>query len=176
MFLRIAKCVTTVALLCHAGSALAIFDVQALVGKRWYKWETEDDTHGLASQSLGVAAHLDPIPLVPVSFGVAAFMHDIRAEDWPGGGVDEASVIEAGLDVQAWLPMVPLVTPYVRLNYPLHSVIAAKGKVESPTGDVDVAIAGKLKGFNLHVGAEFSIIPLVSVIVEAGKGMQTFHV
>ena len=69
MFLKSLKLLALPLALLYAGSAYAFFDAELLLGKRWYELDS-DPKSNIASQEIAVAAHLDPIPLVPVSFGL----------------------------------------------------------------------------------------------------------
>lgn len=151
-----------------SGSSFAFFDVEAMVGKRWYKFEnTGADTNSVASQEINVAAHLDPIPLIPVGFGLGITSGTLNKDDM-GTGISEAKLLEVDLEVKAWIPMVPVVTPFVKVKVPLSSKILIKGD--------SYAAVYKLTGLHLNAGILIPIIPLIKVTVEAGKGMQSWEV
>lgn len=167
------------AMFMFSSSSFAFFDVEGMVGKRWYKFEsTGSTTTNVASQEVDLAVHLDPIPLVPVAFGVGLLSGDLNKDDF-ASGVTEAKVIEADIEVKAWLSMVPFVTPYVRIKVPAYARLAVKGKTELDStlpGEEDYAYVYKLSGYHANVGILYPIIPLVRVTLEAGKGMQTTEI
>lgn len=156
-----------------SSTSFALVDVEALVGKRWYSTKiTGDKTNGVSSQEIGLAVHLDPIPLIPVGFGVGVLSGTLNKDDLKGIGFDEGSVMEVDFEVKAWIPMIPIVTPYVKVKVPLMSRVALKGKQTVNNTEQDVAALVKLTGYHTNVGIQYSIIPLVSLTLEAGKGMQ----
>ena len=164
---------TAVAL--HAGSAQAFFDAELMYGKRWYAMEGADDkTHGVQSQEIQVAAHISPIPLVPVSIGALINMGTLKTADF-GPDVSDAKVFQAGVDVMAWIPMVPFVTPFARLTVPLVSTMALKYKVDTDVPNVqqNVVETDKLSGYHLDVGAKIPVLPLINVLVEVGMASET---
>lgn len=162
-----------------SGTSLALFDVEAMVGKRWYQFEnTDGDTKNVASQEINVSAHLDPIPLIPVGFGLGIISGNLNKGDF-GPDVTEASVLEVDLEVKAWIPMVPVVTPYVKVKIPLSAKLAIKGKGDYDStipGDETYAAVYKLTGLHVNAGVQIPIIPLIKVTVEVGKGMQSWEV
>jgi hypothetical protein len=155
-----------------ATSASAFFDVQVLGGKRWYELNRNGETGGVASQEVNVAAHVDPIPLVPVAFGAGVALGNLRKGDW-GKDVETAQVFQAGLDIMAWLPFVPVVTPYARIKVPLVGTITTKEKI-TPTsgGSEELKSTTKLTGYHLNAGVKYSPLPLIKLLVEVGMGME----
>jgi hypothetical protein len=168
--LKLARWSVALATLATAGEAAAFFDAQVLVGKRWYSLESDGEKSGVQSQEIALAAHLDPIPLVPVSFGASVAIGTLRKDDIGG---DTGSVVEPALEVCGWLPMVPFVTPYARLKIPVMSTLIMKGKTDLGTEEVDYVATSKLSGYHLNVGAKWSPLPVVKLLVEIGKGMET---
>ena len=153
-------------------SALALFSGELLVGKRWYEVEGEDETNGVDGQVIHVGAHVDPIPLVPVAIGLGIDTITLDGSDMYPLDVDTATIFEAGIEVKAWIPMVPVVTPYAKINYPVVSTYLAKGKIDVAGEELDYASKGELSGYHLHLGAEMSLIPLMSLMIEVGMGSQ----
>lgn len=171
--MRIVRLLACTAALIHGSAAFAFFDVQVLAGKRWY--EIDSDPKGkVASQEIDLAAHIDPIPLVPVAFGASAAMGTLSKGDL-GDSVTEAKTFEASLEVMAWLPMVPFITPYARLKYPVMGTWVVKDKSDVSGASVDTVATAKLTGFHLNVGAKWSPLPVVGVLFEVGRGMQQYQ-
>ena len=181
MLSRITRILAVPALLAamlSASSAFALIDAEALVGRRWYTLGT-DPASKISSQEVAVAAHLDPIPLIPISFGARVAMGTLNEGQvknaFGASSIDQATVAEAGLDVMAWIPLVPIITPYVRLNIPVYGVWAVKGKVNTLiAGDVALAQQAKLSGTQVSIGAKYSVLPLVKVLFEANYGKETW--
>lgn len=161
-------------LLAHAGSAMALVDAQVLVGRRWYDWKPDGGTkRGVTSQEVGVAVHVDPIPLVPVAFGASVVSGSPSKTDLV---VDQAAVIQASAEIMAWVPMVPFVTPYLRVRYPVQGSLATKLKVTDPTTGVEGEFAKTytISGPQISIGAKIPTLPMIKLLVEAGQGMETY--
>lgn len=160
--------ITAASVLFCSSSSFAFFDVEAMVGKRWYKFEnTGAETSNVASQEINIAAHLDPIPLIPIGFGLGVTSGTLKKGDMDSS-ISEAKLLEVDFEVKAWIPMVPVVTPYVKVKVPLSSKLSVKGDSYSQES--------KLTGMHLNVGIQIPIIPLLKVTVEAGKGMQSSEI
>ncbi|MBM4252550.1 MAG: hypothetical protein FJ146_11315 [Deltaproteobacteria bacterium] len=159
-------------------AALALIDAQGMVGRRWYKLGTDPATK-VSSQEIAVAAHLSPIPLVPVSFGARVAAGTLDTTQLKGiygaSSIDAGAVMEAGLDVMAWIPLVPIITPYVRLNIPVYGTWLVKGKlIDTSLLSVPFERAAKVSGTQLSVGAKYSVLPLISVLFEANYGKESW--
>ena len=173
MFRNLIAGVTLATAAFAASSAYALVDAQLLVGKRWYEVEnsTTNKTSGVAGQEVTLAAHIDPIPLVPIAFGGSFSMIDLNKGDLPGN-VSEAKVAEAAVEVMAWVPMVPVITPYVRFKYPVVSEMVQKYKINVAGTETEYAVTSKLTGYHLNAGVRYAPLPLISFMAEVGMGMQ----
>ncbi len=163
--------------------SFAFFDAEATVGKRWYQWEGKDTAdvvgkHGVQSQEVQVSAHLSPIPLIPIGFGALINVGSPDKNDLAYmGNVTDAKVFQAALDFTAWLSLVPILTPYVRVTFPVYSAVAIKSKITNetvPANPIEVVTTGKLTGYHLDVGAKFNFLPLVKLLVEVGTAGETY--
>ena len=162
--------IATASVLFCSGTSFALFDGEVLVGKRWYKFENSGGTsYNVASQEMYAAVHLDPIPVIPIGFGLGAIAGDLQGEDFGGQGIDEAKLVELDLEVKAWIPMVPVVTPYVKVKVPLSAKLAVKGK---DAANAEFAEVYKLTGMHLNAGILYPVIPLVKIVLEVGKSTQ----
>jgi hypothetical protein len=158
---------------------LALFDAQVLAGKRWYKLEG-DDSAKISSQELSVAAHLDPIPLVPVAFGLRATAGALTSDEvksaYSMSKVDAAAVTSLGLDVLAWIPLVPVFTPYIRATIPVSATWGVKGDAAATVAGQSVylpfAQTSSISGPELSLGAKFSLLPLIKFSVEVNQASQ----
>lgn len=156
----------------YAGSAFALFDVQVMAGKRWYVTDEADEDGGkFAAQEFDLAAHLDPIPVVPVAFGVSFQVINPRTEDLH---VDAAKGFQGGLDFMGWLPFVPVVTPYARLTLPLFGswVVENKGTDATTNTEYKTVTTSKVNGYRLGVGAKYSLLPVLDLLFEANLGQE----
>ena len=181
MLSRIARVLAVPALLAstlYSSAAMALIDAEALVGRRWYKLG-DDNGSKINSQEVAVAAHLDPIPLVPVAVGARIGMGSLDTTQLKGiysaSSIDTGAVLEAGLDIMAWIPLVPIITPYARLNIPVYGTWAVKGNlVDSTLVTIPFERDAKISGTQLSVGAKYSVLPLVKVLFEANYGKETW--
>lgn len=155
------------ALATASSSASAFIDVGLGLGRRNAKWNQDSSDSSLTSDVLKVSAHLDPIPLVPVSFGLAAY-----SETWHVSEADQGltslrsySIVP---EVTAWIP-IDSFKPYGRVGYSILSAYAGKASIKIPgsspvTGDLALA------GIGMHIGAglewEVPVIPMLSVFGE----------
>ena len=171
---RLGAAALVVAAAWTATPAWALFDVEGLLGKRWYELSTSPKSTNAATE-LVVAAHLDPIPLVPVAFGARVAQSTWRAEDYPSlASVSSAQLTTAAVDVTAWLPLVPVATPYVRLSVPVYGAYAVKGKLQGAAASA-YEETGSVSGADLGLGLRFSILPLVKILIEVNHGAETYQ-
>jgi hypothetical protein len=171
----IGRVVALSVVLAHAGSAMALVDAQVLVGRRWYDYKPNGGTkQGVASQEVGVAVHVDPIPLVPVSFGTSVVSGSPSKDDLK---VDQAAVMQVFGEVMAWVPMVPFVTPYVRVRYPVQGAWTSKkaNVVDETSGTPgEVVATNTIAGPQISLGAKIPVLPMIKLLVEAGQGIETY--
>ncbi len=179
-FTGFGKVVTIFALLASS-QAWAIFDAQVLAGKRWYKIEG-DAPAKISSQEVSVAAHIDPIPVVPVAFGLRATTGALTSNEvksaYSLSKVDAGATSSVGIDVLAWVPLVPVFTPYIRATIPVMAKWAVKGDTPTTTGGVTVdtpyAQVASISGPELSLGAKFSFLPLIKFSIEVNQASQKF--
>jgi hypothetical protein len=177
-FTRVLALPTLVAAALQSTAALAFFDAEGLVGRRWYNIGTDTPTK-VSSQEIAVAAHIDPIPLVPIAIGARIAAGTLDTTQLKGiysaSSIDTGAVMEAGLDVMAWIPLVPIITPYVRLNIPVYGTWLVKGKlIDTALLSVPFERDAKISGTQISVGAKYSVLPLVKVLFEANYGKESW--
>ncbi len=177
-FTRVLTLPVLMAAALQSTAALAFVDAQGLVGRRWYKIGTDPATK-VSSQEIAVAAHLDPIPLIPVAIGARIGAGTLDTTQLKGiysaSSIDSGAVLEAGLDLMAWVPLVPIITPYVRLNIPVYGTWLVKGKLlDTALLSVPFQREAKISGTQLSVGAKYSVLPLVKVLFEANYGKESW--
>ena len=178
MLLKMLRLVALPLILLHAGSAFALIDVEALAGKRWYKLGVSPSQQVSATE-VALAAHVDPIPLIPVSFGVRASSAALNTNDlksyYGAASVSSALMVEAGLDVMVWVPLIPIITPYARLNLPVYGIwkVAGAAANGNPTPS-DFTHNGKVSGVQGSIGFKYSPLPLISVLFEVNRAAETW--
>lgn len=159
-------------LLCLVGMLLsveasALISVEGSYGLVGASLSEQDSDH--SGSSFRGALHLDPIPLVPVSFGLAlsSLELDDDGEKLGGGG------FFLGLEVKAWIPFVPVVTPYGRLSYVPYGLLTQSGSTESGSNTFPFESAYDLDGILYAVGIDWQPLPLLSLFLEYQMGTLT---
>ena len=154
--------------------ASALVDAQIGLGRRNAKWDQDSKSSSTSSDVLKVAAHLDPIPLVPVSFGLALYSETWKVSETDQGltSLKSYSVVP---EITAWLPTGDF-KPYASVGYSILSAYTGKAVIStgagtSATGDIYLAGAG------LHIGAgvEWSVpvVPMLSIFGELEYASET---
>ncbi len=149
--------------------ALAIFDAQVLVGKRSGDAEdTSDKTKtGLEGTEIQAAVHIDPIPLVPVAFGLYAAQGNFEFES----GTSKLTGLEVGAQLYAWFPLgIAGLKPYAKLGFPLYSAFKQDVETAVLTYSSIFKATGPHIGFGLGYG--LPLLP-ISLLLEFDMGRQT---
>lgn len=163
----------------------ALVTAQALVGTHSNSFSGPiggGDVKGTGTQ-LGLVGQIDPIPLVPVGFGLGVTMPTSSGEDSSGNGIDLTGTL-VDLHVTAWTPIGLFgVTPYVKLgyvvfgayklDYSLKNSVNIGGAAITPTSPVNATIPLKSTGSLLSIGASYSLLPLISVLFEINTRSET---
>lgn len=146
-----------------SSEAFAVFDAQLLLGQR----SGEVNDSDAKSQEVGVAVHVDPIPAVPVAFGLYA--NSISFEDSDNGYASGFSGLEAGVQVYAWFPIgIAGLKPYGKLGIPLYSAIKGDQDVSGTSSDLVM----ETSGMHINFGVGYSPLPLMAILFEVGLGQQ----
>lgn len=146
----------------------ALFDAQVLYGQRTGKFEVGGVSETLKGNEIKAAAHLSPIPLVPVGFGLS--MSNVTYPDDKGAvSFTDFQGLEASAEVTAWVPLPGFnIKPYAKLGYVIYGAYGQDGKTTDVNTGVeqDVKSVYKPKGTTLALGLSWSPLPLVSVLFE----------
>ncbi|MCX6126176.1 MAG: hypothetical protein NTV34_15700 [Proteobacteria bacterium] len=142
----------------------AFIDAQAELGTRSATWAQDGTSSKVSAQVLRASAHLDPIPLVPVSFGLGAY-----SETWKVNETDQGltSLQSYSLtpEVLAWLPLGDF-RPFGRIGYSLLSAYSGKASIQvgATKNTGTMALVGN--GVHLAAGLEWNVpmVPLLSII------------
>lgn len=137
--------------------ALALIEGELSVGNRTGEFSGKS----LSGTTIELAGHLDPIPLVPVSFGIRVVNDTFNPSvaDHMFKSLSSTAIVP---EVSAWFPFGDI-KPFARLGYSLVSVY--KGTVETtdnsttPSGDV----AYKSTGVRMAAGINYSVFPFVAL-------------
>lgn len=161
-----------------SSQAQAFVDAQALIGQRSATIEGNNVSDKATATEVNLSVHIDPIPLVPVSFG--GYLSTLDYDTDADGDLRAATLkgTEAGLEVMAWLPMVPVITPYAKLGLPVYSVFKADLIDTDPVTNVTREIPAVMKSSGLHlgIGAMWSPLPLVAILAQVDLGTQKMKV
>jgi len=145
-----------------AGTSFGFIDGGVEYGVRQGTWQQGDSDHSISAQTIRVSGHLDPIPLLPVAFGLGIYSEtwDAKAEDHGLKSLSSFSVVP---EVVGWIPLEPF-KPFARLGYSVASGYSGKAVLGSGEGNVSFA------GLGLHMGAGLEyivpVVPLLSVLAE----------
>ena len=146
--------------------ANAFIDGGVAVGRRNANWNQDPKASNLSSDVLKVSAHLDPIPLIPISFGLALYSETWKVSEMDQGltSLKSYSVVP---EVTAWLP-IDSFKPYARVGYSI--LTAYTGNAAVTIGNTRNTGTMALAGIGMHVGAgvEWSVpvIPMLSIFGE----------
>lgn len=147
-----------------ASPAWALFNAQVLTGKRDTKFKGDGVSDSLDGNELRLAAHLDPIPLVPIGFGLS-----LAQTSWDDEsaklGTDKITGTDIDLEVEAWFPLeLAGLVPFVKLGYTIA------GLYELELGD----LKGKYKpsGLSLHAGVKWEFLLRLGVMFEIEKATR----
>jgi|GEM_PF-1323653 len=148
----LAKCaLVAMSVLGLSSPAFAIFDITAQYGMLSGEFKADDsDAVKLKNGSvLRVGLHIDPIPVVPIAFGVYVDKSQFEADDF---AYDTAAGLEGGVQLYAWFPIsIASLKPFAKISYPLYS----KGLAESDLIKTTYSTSGPHVGF----GVGYKLIP-----------------
>lgn len=159
-----------------ASQAQALFDVEAFVGTASFTTNS-DNAKKISGNQVAVSAHLDPIPLVPVGFGLHIGVPGGTATETADGIEIKSKIagLSVDLELMAWSPVALLgLTPYVKLGATVYGKAAWDMDLTTPTtvAGQDVTIKGKnvydfsATGSSFALGIQYSLIPFVALMLE----------
>jgi hypothetical protein len=152
--------------------AWALFNAQVLTGKRTTDFKASGaKAQSLEGDELKAAFHLDPIPLVPVGFGLSLSqltwekVSDLTYGLYPFKKIEGT---EISMEVEAWLPVPGLgLVPYGKIGYTLGG--AYTGSLESSTNGT---LALKPAGTYVALGLKYEFLMRLGVMVEYEKASR----
>lgn len=155
---------------CLSQPAWALFDVQALFGTRKTEFKGSDSSTDATGDEFKLAAHLDPIPLVPIGFGLS--FAQVSYDDF--GAYEELSGTEIGLEVQAWFPLDLFgLVPYAKVGYTVAGAYEAKlasGGI-FPDG-TDPKAVFNASGLYLAAGIRWEFLLRMGLVLEIEKSTR----
>lgn len=158
----VAFIVTTASFL-GAMPAFALIEGELSVGQRDGTFKADGASgNSLSGSTVQLAGHLDPIPFVPVSFGLR-IINETYSPTIAKHGLKDLTSTAFVPEVSAWIPLLGDIKPFARVGYTLVS--AYKGRME--TNVLGTMVAGDVvyesKGVRLAAGINYSFMPFVSL-------------
>lgn len=151
-----------------ASPAFAIFNVQVLGGQRSSEVDSGSTKDTLSGSELRFAAHLDPIPLVPVAFGLSLAQTSFdKSDKFNLSGIEGTDI---DLEVEAWLPLdIAGLLPFAKVSYTVG------GEYESSISGTDAKIKYKPTGTNLAVGLKYEFLLRLGVMAQVEFGNRSLE-
>ncbi|SMF40655.1 hypothetical protein [Pseudobacteriovorax antillogorgiicola] len=156
--MRMLRGLAVVSALVMSSQSYGLIEGQILVGQRSASIDFSDTSYDFSGTETKMSVYLDPIPLVPVGFGLTMANVDL-GED---GLVSGLKGSEISVDVTAWLPIgIAGLKPYAKLAY------VVSGEYTRTLASVDTDLDAS--GTKLAAGLKYSPIPLVGLMLEVEK-------
>ncbi len=143
--------------------AFALIEGELSVGQRDGTFKTDGASgKSLTGTTVQLAGHLDPIPLVPISFGLR-IINETYSPTIAKHGLKDLTSTAFVPEVSAWIPLLGDIKPFARVGYTLVS--AYKGRMEASVLGATVAgdVVYESKGVRLAAGVNYSFMPFVSI-------------
>lgn len=159
------------AMYCLAASpAWALFNAQVLTGKRNANFKPDSGPSDTISGSeLRAAVHLDPIPLVPIGFGLS-LAQTAWDDDSSKLGTTEITGTDIDLEVEAWFPLeLAGLVPYAKLGYTIAGLYEAKF---ATIGGLNPRAQYKPSGLSIHAGIKWEFLLRLGVMFEIEKATR----
>lgn len=180
-----------VSLVSMSGPAAALVDVEVGAGSRAGKYSYENAANESKSKTVNgseVFANVmvDPIPLIPISFGLAIQSYSLDTSKANKEMLDEglgnaAALVDTTADVKTtgllygpsfkvWAPT-PFVKPYLRFAYLMGTEtqkgdMSIKSKDESASLTTDVKMVADHTGSDLQLGLDFAPSKFFGIFLE----------
>jgi hypothetical protein len=154
-------------------SAYALISVEAGVGYTKYSVKPEGAAaYDIPATTLGASVYLDPIPLVPIALGVHAEWDSLNTDKFPVKPETGASLQELSVDVKAWIPAVPVFTPYAKLRYVAFSRMQLSFPSTLSAEVPELNVNANVKGWSVIAGLEKPLLPMIGLFVEGQYGAR----
>ena len=131
----------------------------------------------LSASGTGATLLLDPVPLVPVGFGLS-FSDQTFSPDLADHGISELKGYLLAPEVQAWFPFLPMpLIPYGRLSWAIGAY-KAKGQIMAAGQALPTDFILTSRGTRIGIGAKFEPIPFplisLALLCELSRGFHSF--
>ncbi len=156
------------ALFLMSESSFAFLNFNGAVARRWNETGSSGDKFGSKSDALILSAHIDPIPLVPVSFGLMTSFEKIDNKDWGDGCGSAPLWTDVGAEVKAWLPIPGTgISPFLGVRYFLWSQMQANCTDTFENILTTSKVTLSKDGLTFIPGISYHVAPLVSIFAMA---------
>jgi len=145
--------------LLHSAPAVAFIAGELSIGKSSATWNGRSGSIPLSATTVSLAAHLDPIPLIPIGFGLRAYSDTYQDKS-------QFKLKSSGRyapEIMAWLPLGDI-TPFVRLGYLLTSRYTESTQATSGAATADMDFSWRGTGPTMAAGIKYSILPLIQLM------------
>ena len=171
------KTIIALSLLLGSSYGYSIFDLELFGGQRSATLEPDGGSSGtVTGTEYKAAAHLDPIPLVPVAFGLAMTSLSFSSSK-PNLAFDKFEGSELSFEVMAWIPKMAIsLEPYFKAGYTFAGSYDLKSTQTLLTIPVSKKVTYKPSGLDLAAGINFSPLPLIKLMLEVDKRIETLKI
>ncbi len=183
---NIATIIIAATILLNSQTSFAVFDGQIFMGKRSgtfsYSESGSEKEQEISSAEKGVAFHLNPLPLVPVSIGAFYAMNDYALGDtykptvdaaYPSSKISMDSNLKGntyGPEITAWIPLSDF-NPYMRLSYVMGTYqMGIRADIDSSAINSETSYQYDIRGTQYGIGINYSIVPTIAIFAEANFG------
>jgi hypothetical protein len=173
MVIRFLKSFLVLGAVLFSQSSYALVDAQVLLGRRQMNLDIGKENK-LSGSEIRLALHLDPIPLVPVAFGLSYGMISSNAKanftlatanDYK---VTETTGYELALEIMVWSPIDLFnITPYLKAGYIPYGAYTFAGTYDLAGTSTDLDLLYGSSGSLVSFGLKWAPLPLVGLLFEA---------
>lgn len=143
-----------------------------------------NESENVNASEVQLAAHVDPIPLVPVALGVYYINHDYDTKkDGDVFQLKELKGSQIGAELYAWIPLKPTnFSIFGKLGYSFYGRYAGSSNALPQTNadgkiiEVDYDLDLKMTGTKVGLGLKWSPIALVSALLEVDYAQEKWDV
>ena len=162
-----------------AHQASAIVGVGVLGGMKSFKYDADgsDSDVDMSGMSVTLHGHFN-LPMLPIGLGVFGGVESGSGEKAPSKITMNNQI--AGLDFVVRAPL-PKFKPFLNVGYLLMGNSEAEYKVDTTIpveyggGTTSTTTDGKVSGYRIGLGVEWSVLPLVSLVLQYSLVNEEFE-
>ena len=158
-------------------TSYGLISAQAMLGTD--STELKDLPNGVGDMSLsgttlGAGVLIDPIPLVPIGFGLGVQMPTTKGSK--DGNDYELTGLVVDLQVKAWTPIGLFgLTPFLKAGYIPLGAYTMKMNFLVGGNSVEGKAPLKSSGTHLAIGVNYSFLPLIDVLFQVSMRNETME-